>query len=84
MLDPIGANAVRSLSVDVANLSARLAVQMATLEHLMALTEEIDPSTWEVTPVTDGDDAPIGFTATIPGEEIERLQALLGVIRSVQ
>ena len=67
--------------MDVANLSARMAVQTATIEQIMQLTQGIDPSTWvEIeSPAKEGEDL-VG----IPASQAPQLQALLSAIASVQ
>lgn len=81
MINDIGASAVRSLSVDVANLSARLAVQTAILENLMQLATEIDSSSWKAIESSNGDDEDL---VGIPMDQGNQLQALLSALSSVQ
>ena len=84
MLDPVGASAVRSLSTDVANLTSRLAVTYALIEQLTALYDDLDPSTWDHEPITDGDGSQTGYTTTLPGEESDKLRMLLAFIDSMK
>ena len=83
MLDSIGSSAIRSLGIDVANLTSRLAVNTAIVEDLIRQALEIDQNTWQHEQIMEGE-MPIGFTTTIPGEETEKLQALLSSITSLQ
>lgn len=78
MLNDIGASAIRSLSVDIANLSARLAVQTATLEKMVELAGGIDPTTWREA------DADGESVLAIPPSHGESVRALLSVIAGVQ
>ena len=43
MLDPIGAKAIQSLGIDVANLTSRLAVNTAVIDEIVGQASEIDP-----------------------------------------
>jgi hypothetical protein len=84
MIDPIGVNAVRSLGVDIANLSARLAVQSATIDFLIQVAEQIDVTAWDHQPVKDGDDVEVGFVTTLPGTEVEKVTMLLREIQGLK
>lgn len=77
-MDNIGAAAIRSLGVDIANLSARLAVQTAILEDILTQANEIEPKDWPV----DGDNGDVHVILNT--SECAKVQALLASIASVQ
>jgi hypothetical protein len=78
-LDPIATAAVRGLSVDVGNLTARLAVISAVIEDLVKRMNSLDPSTWKMEPDGERD-----YNATLPGAEMNKLQGILQVLRSLE
>lgn len=84
MIDPIGIAAVRSLTVDIANLTGRLAVQSATIDMLISLAEQVDTSTWDQQPVLGENEVQVGFITTLPGQEVEKLSALLAEINALK
>jgi hypothetical protein len=67
--------AIRSLSVDIANLTARIAILNANTELLMALRQGIDRSQWVGT--NNGTDSP---TVTLPLAEVEKVAELLDAL----
>ena len=81
MSDAIGAAAVRSLSVDIANLSAKVAVQQAILEDLLQQATYIDPSDWFKQESAKPGELP-GYL--IPEAHYEPLRTLLGSLKSLQ
>ena len=46
MLDSVGSSAIRSMGVDIANLTSRLAVQIAIIEEIIDMASTIDQNTW--------------------------------------
>jgi len=83
MLDSIGATAVRTLGIDIANLTAKIAVQTAILEEIMQTAAPIDTSVWQqIEP--DPDAAPTPPMIGLPADQADRVQALLALIQSVQ
>ena len=83
MLDSIGATAVRTLGIDIANLTAKLAVQTAILEEIMQAAHVIDTSVWQQIE-SDPDAAPTPPMVALPEEEAAKVQTLLALIQSVQ
>jgi len=85
MLDRIGTTAVRTLGVDIANLTSRLAVQAAVLEELINLAEAVDLAAWTHTPVTSDDDSTqVGAIITVPVEEYEKVISILSTIGALK
>lgn len=90
-MDTIGARAVQSLGIDIANLTTRLAVTQALLEDIQELTNVLDQTKWKMTPITEvegeGEEAverQVGYEVTIPGDEFDRLTTVLAFIKSLQ
>jgi hypothetical protein len=82
VIDPVGVRAVNSLSIDIANLTSRLAITSAMIEQLIELADTIDQSLWSVQQVADHDvDAHV---LTIPGTEADKLQQLLALLQSMK
>lgn len=84
----IAIGAARRLSIDVANLSFRLAMQDAEREHMMQLAMLLQPENWRrsMQPVrstelvTDPDDTgpvEIEATVTLSGEQAQVLESLI-------
>jgi hypothetical protein len=67
--------AIRALSVDIANLTARIALSNATVEVVMALKEQIDRGQW--IGHDNGDDP---ATVTLPIAEVEKVVQLLDAL----
>ena len=67
--------AIRGLSVDIANLTARLAVLNANAEVVMTLNQSIDRSLW--IGHNNGDEP---ATVTLPLEEVEKVVQLLEAV----
>jgi hypothetical protein len=84
MLDRIGTTAVRTLGVDIANLTTRLAVQAAVIEELINMQAAADLSTWVHVPVTDDEDKQIDTLITLPSAEYEKVIGILSLIGSLQ
>lgn len=83
MTDAIGAAAVRSLGIDVANLSVKVAVQQAILEDLLQQASYIDPASWGKQDVA-GLEGPAIFTTLLTEEQAEQVRALLTSLKSLQ
>ena len=85
-MDRVGVSAVRALGVDVANLTSRLAVQMAVIENLVDMASQITPQAWESQKLDEGnDDLPEGTTlVTITEDEAQRVIALVGEILALR
>ena len=85
MLDPIGAKAIQSLGIDIANLTSRLAVNTAILDEIVAQAIEIDGSLLlkghEMVSETGHQ---TGYTVTLDGQTAEKLSALLAFITALQ
>ena len=80
--EPVGLKAVQSLSVDVANLTSRLAILTAMVEQLIEVADGLDQSLWSVQQVADQDvDAHV---VTIPGTEVDKLQQLLALLNGMK
>ena len=85
MLDSIGQSAVRSLGVDVANLTSRLAVSQAVLNEIIAIGNSFDMSQWQHNPVPSDNGAPSGaYITTLPGTEADKLQRLMLMLQEIQ
>ena len=91
-LDPIGSRAIQSLSVDVSNLTARLAIMTGMIEEMASIVAAMDPSTWTHTPIPaeEGDTSENqqhllarDYITTLPGSEMNKIQSLLQLIRSM-
>jgi hypothetical protein len=67
--------AIRSLSVDIANLTARIAILNANTEVLMAIKQGIDRGQWVGT--NNGEDP---ATVTLPLAEVEKVALLLDAL----
>lgn len=67
--------AIRSLSVDIANLTARIAILNANAEVVMALKENINRGQWIG---TDNGQDPV--TVTLPIAEVEKVVELLDAL----
>ena len=67
--------AIRALSVDVANLTARIAIMNANIEVVMTINSAIDRSQWIGT--NNGEDPP---TVTLPLAEVEKVAELLDAL----
>ena len=81
MVDPIGQIAIRSLGVDVANLSTRLAVTQAVMEQLCEIAAAIDMETWKVDTIPNDDGSESNaYMVTMPGTETEKVQAILSIL----
>ena len=73
------------MGVDIANLTSRLAVQIAILEEIIEMSSTIDQNTWVHSQLTDEDGEATGeYATTVPGSEIDKLQALLAFVGSLQ
>lgn len=90
MLDNIGQTAVRTLGIDIANLSSRLAVSQAILDEIMRVASSFELTRWKHEPI-QGDTpglSPVqgraSYITTLPGEEAEKLEELLRIIRELQ
>jgi hypothetical protein len=85
MLDRIGTIAVRTLGTDIANLTARLAVQGAVLEELINQATTFDLTAWTHTPLTDeSGELQTGVIITVPVEEYEKVVGILSTIGRLQ
>lgn len=86
MLDNIGARAIQSLGIDVANLTTRLSVNTATLDEIITMANEIDPQVWDAqTPLSDESGHPTGdYTVALHSVEALKIQSLLAFIGSLQ
>lgn len=86
MLDPIGAKAIQSLGIDVANLTSRLAVNTAVIDEIVGQASDIDPEAWQKqNPVNDNTGHPVGgYTVTLDGRDAEKVLALLAFIAALQ
>jgi len=85
MIDPIGASAIKSLGIDVANLTSRLAIQTALLDEILGRVMEIDQGAWVHNQLTDENGETSGeYATTMPGTETDKVQALLAFIASLQ
>lgn len=85
MLDPIGQTAVHSLAIDLANLTARLAVYQAAVTQLIQIGDAIDRSTWSKDVIeedTGGGNA--AYIVTLPGTEAEKLEVLLASLDALR
>ena len=85
MLEPIGAKAIQSLGIDVANLTSRLAVNTAIVEEILTQASEIDPSLLlQGQEMTNETGHPTGYTVTLDGHTADKLSALLAFIATLQ
>ena len=85
MLEPIGAKAIQALGIDVANLTSRLAVNTAIIEEIVGIASHLDQNLWVHQQLKDEDGEASGeYATTIPGSEVDKLQALLAFIGSLQ
>jgi|KBSMisStandDraft_5_1062788.scaffolds.fasta_scaffold1183624_1 hypothetical protein len=85
MIDPIGARAIQSIGIDVANLTSRLAVNTSILEEIITQASEIDTSVFVQGPETTNETGhPTGYTVTMDAHTAEKVSALLAFIRSLQ
>lgn len=81
MIDSIGQTAIRSLGVDIANLSSRLAVTQAVMEELCMLAASLDMAAWKHDPISTEDGTePNAYMTTLPGTETEKVQAILSIL----
>lgn len=81
MIDSIGQTAIRSLGVDVANLSSRLAVTQAIMEELCGIAASLDMPAWDHKPIPNDDGSQSNaYMTIIPGQEMEKVQALLSIL----
>jgi hypothetical protein len=67
--------AIRALSVDVANLTARIAILNANVEVVMELKNGLDRGQW--IGHSNGEDPP---TVTLPQAEVEKVAELLDAL----
>jgi hypothetical protein len=85
MLDPIGAKAIQSLGIDVANLTSRLAVNTAIVDEIITQAAEIDSSLLlQGREMVNETGHPTGYTVTLDGQTAEKLSALLAFIAALQ
>ena len=85
MIDPIGARAIQSIGIDVANLTSRLAVNTAIIDEIITQASEIDPDLLlQGQEMTNETGHPSGYAVTLDGHTAEKLSALLAFIKSVQ
>ena len=84
-MDSIGARAVQSVSIDVANLTARLAVSNAYIDDVVEQVAALDQSQWRMTRLTDPENGQdTGYEVVIPGLEFDKLTTVLALIQSLQ
>ena len=85
MIDPIGAKAIQSLGIDVANLTSRLAVNTAIVDEIITQAGQIDPSLLlQGQEMTNETGHPTGYAVTLDGQTAEKLSALLAFIMALQ
>jgi hypothetical protein len=81
MIDRIGQTAIRSLGVDVANLSSRLALTQAIMEELCGIAASLDMPAWDHKPIPNDDGSQSNaYMTMIPGTEMEKVQAILSIL----
>jgi hypothetical protein len=81
VIDSIGQTAIRSLGVDVAILSSRLALTQAIMEELCGIASTLDMTAWKHEPIPNDDGSEShAYMTTIPGTEMEKMQALLSIL----
>lgn len=85
MLDPIGQTAVHSLAIDLANLTARLAVYQAAVTQLIQIGDAVDRSTWSREVIEEDSGGGNGvYLVKIPGTEVEKLEVLLASLDALR
>lgn len=77
---------MRALGIDVANLTSRLAVMNATLEHLIELASQITPMAWASDTVQDGGgQIPDGTQLiSVTNDEAQRVLNLVGEVLALR
>jgi hypothetical protein len=81
VIDRIGQTAIRSLGVDVANLTSRLALTQAIMEELCEIAAALDMPSWKHEPIPNDDGSQSNaYMTTIPGTEMEKVQAILSIL----
>jgi hypothetical protein len=84
-MDSISTRSIKSLGIDVANLTSRLAVNTSVIEEIIELASTIDQNSWVHQQLTDEGGEPSGeYATTLPGAETDKVQALLAFIGSLQ
>ena len=73
------------MSIDIANLTSRVAIYQATSEKLLELAEQVDPLTWDsqTVPADDGVGS-IGKLVRIPIEQVEVLTQILDALDNLR
>ena len=79
LTEPVGLRAVQSLSIDIANLTSRLAVLGAMVNQLAEQASQIDLSLWSHQGVADDGGTPVEVVS-MPGTEAEKVQQLINLI----
>lgn len=82
LTEPVGLRAVQSLSIDIANLTSRLAVLGGMVGELAERAAHIDQSLWNRQPVEDNGPSPVELV-TMPGTEADKIEQLLNLIRGM-
>jgi len=85
-MDQVGATAVRSLGIDIGNLTARLAIQNAVFEDLIQKASMITPMAWERQTVEEGNEAIAEGSeiVSVTGDEAEKVLTLIGTVLALR
>ena len=81
-MEPVGLRAVQSLSVDIANLTGRLAIINAMVEELIEMSDDIDQALWSHQQVADPDVN--ASVVSIPGTEADKVARMLALLQSMK
>ena len=78
-MDDIGLGAVRRLGVDVANVTASLAIAQSGIEYIKRVAVGIDADAWDKQMVDDDNGHP-DMVVTMRGEHVDAVVRLLAAI----
>ena len=82
MEDSIAHGAVRQLTVDIANLTGRLAVLQASIEFVQMTASRVHPDEWKEVMDKDVGGNPES-QVTLRGEQVDAVRQLLAVLESL-
>ena len=82
MEDAIALGAVRRLAVDLANMTAQLAIAQAGIEHLQQTAQMVRSDSWDKVMGEDDAGHP-EMHLTLKGDQVDDLMRLLAVVGSL-
>lgn len=73
------------MSIDIANLTSRVAIYQAASEKILELAEQVDLASWtrQTVPADDGVGS-VGALVTIPSEQAELLDQILDALDNLR